>query len=325
MEVWLKMKITDLAIIFILITIPFLITTKIKRDYLHKASEQSILYNRMLDTAIEDAISVYKNDDAIEPDLAKEIFFKTLSVNFEMPDNATSRARLSRYVPAMVSIEKDGFSVLAQKEFTNDNGLKERQLIWQPKEPYAYEKGNYIYRFYLDNRLEIYTKNLNQLYKGSYRSLKDNELLADTILMNEEEYKVIKNRVIIDKIQKELNHHINAYNDFSKTFGIKYEFFLPTIKKGDWENTISDVSLLVFFQGLPIGSQGNYYNNYAVGGSRIIKSKNYYVIKNMDTGKEEYHNQSCEVLKNNPSANHKIFRRKIDAAKDGAFPCTICQ
>lgn len=319
------MKITDLAIIFILITIPFLLTTKIKRDYLHNASEQSILYNRILDTAIEDAIGIYDNDESIDPDLAREVFFKTLKVNFEMPDTSSSTSQLSKYVPAMVSIEKDGFSVLAQDEYINTDGYKERRLLWQPKEPYSYHEGNYIYRFYLDDHLEIYNVDLSRFYKGSYQSLKDNAALADTILMEEEKYNIIKDREIINRIQRELNYHINAYNSFSKKFGISYKFFLPTIEKDDWENSIADVSLMVFFQGLPIGSKGNYYNNYAVGGSRLIKSKTYYVIKNIDMGKEEYHNKSCEVLKNNPSDNHKVFRRKFDAAKYGAFPCNICQ
>jgi hypothetical protein len=283
------------------------------------------LYNRILDAAIEDAISVYKNDEGIDPDFAKEIFFKTLKVNFEMPDTFLSTTQLSRYVPAMVSIEQDGFSVLAQTEFTNGNGMKERQLIWQPKEPYTYQKGDYIYRFYLDDRLEIYTRDLSQFYKGSYESLKEKEDLTDSILSNEEEYNAIKNRVIIDKIQKALNHHINAYNDFSKTFGINYEFFLPTINKGDWENSISDVSLLVFFQGLPIGSRGNYYNNYAVGGSRIIKSKLYYVTEDLVSRKREYHEEYCQILENNNSSTLEIFKSKFDAAKTGAFPCSNCR
>lgn len=319
------MKITDLAIIFILITVPFLLTTKIKRDYLHHASEQSILYNRILDTAVEDAIGVYASDESIDPDLAREIFFKTLKVNFEMPDTTDNTKILSKYVPAMVSIEKDGFSVLAQEEYVNTEGYKERQLIWQPKEPYSYCEGNYIYRFYLDDHLEIYSRDLSRFYKGSYQSLKNNNALNDTILIDEEKYNAIKNREIIKKIQNELNHHINAYNSFSKKFGISYEFFLPTIKKDDWDNSISDVSLLVFFQGLPIGSKGNYYNNYAVGGSRLIKSKVYYVIEDSMTGRKTYHRERCEMIKENNLVNYEVFRKKINAAKVGIFPCNICE
>jgi len=319
------MKITDLAIIFILITVPFLLTTKIKRDYLHYASEQKIIYNRILDTAIDDAIGVYKTDEKINHKLVKETFFKTLKVNFQMPDNELSTAQLSKYIPAMVSIEKDGFTILAQDEYINGNGYKERRLVWQPKVPYSYHKGDYIYRFYLDDHLEIYRTDLNRFYKGSYQSLKNNVALADTILLDKKKYNTIKNREIIDRIQRELNHHMNAYNSFSKTFGISYEFFLPTIEKDDWENTISDVSLLVFFQGLPIGSKGNYYNNYAIGGSRLIKSKTYYVLEDLVTGRREYHDNSCEIIQNDLSLSFEIYKSKFDAAKSGAFPCRECQ
>lgn len=319
------MKITDLAIIFILITIPFLLTTKIKRDYLHHASEQSILYNRILDTAIEDAISVYGSDDTVNKDLAKEIFFKTLKVNFEMPDTVLSTTQLSKYIPAMVSIEKDGFSVLSQDEYTNENGYKERRLIWQPKIPYSYKKDDYIYRFFLDDHLEIYSTDLNRFYKGSYQSLKSNTELSDSILLDVEKYNDIKDREIIGKIEKELTVHMNAYNRFAQNFGISYEFYLPTISKDDWHNSISDVSLLVFFQGFPLGSRGNYYNNYAVGGSRIIKSTNYYVVEDLVTGRKTYHEKSCEIIESNFTANYEIFRTKFDAAKAGAFPCDLCE
>ncbi len=319
------MKTTDLAIIFILITIPFLLTTKIKRDYIHHASEQSILYNRILDTAVEDAIGVYTSNERIDPDLAKETFFKTLKVNFEMPDTTSSTTQLSKYIPAMVSIEKDGFSVLAQDEYTNGDGYKERRLVWQPKIPYTYQAGNYIYRFFLDDHLEIYKTDLSQFYKGSYESLKNNEALIDTILIDQEKYERIKKREMILKIQRELNYHINDYNDFAKTFGISYEFFLPVIAKDDWENSIADVSLLVFFQGLPIGSRGNYYNNYAFAGSRLIKSKAYYVIEDPLTNRREYHQKSCEIVENNSLASYEIFKSKFDAAKSGAFPCEVCQ
>lgn len=319
------MKITDLAIIFILITIPFLLTTKIKRDYVHYASEQSILYNRILDTATEDAIASYSSDENVDPNLAKATFFKTLKVNFEMSDTVLSTAQLSKYIPAMVSIEKDGFSVLAQDEFINAMGYKERRLVWQPKIPYSYHEGAYIYRFFLDDQLEIYRSNLSEFYKGSYQSLKNNAALVDTLLSDEEKYSKIKKREIILKIQRELTHHMNDYNNFAKTFGISYEFYLPTIDKDDWENSISDVSLLVFFQGLPIGNRGNYYNNYAIGGSRIIKSKVSYVIEDLVTKRREYHDDSCSIIVNEASLSYEIFKTKLDAAKSGAFPCDICE
>jgi hypothetical protein len=319
------MKITDLAIIFILITIPFLLTTKIKRDYLHHASEQNILYNRILDTAIEDAISVYGSDGTVHKALAEEIFFKTLKVNFEMTDTVLSTTQLSKYIPAMVSIEKDGFSVLSQNEYLNENGYKERRLIWQPKIPYSYKKDDYMYQFFLDDHLEVYSTDLNRFYKGSYQSLKSNTELGDSILLDEEKYNDIKSREIIGNIQKELTLQVNAYNRFAKNFGISYEFYLPTISKDDWDNSISDVSLLVFFQGLPLGSRGNYYNNYSIGGSRLIKSKNYYVVEDLVTGKKTYHEETCDIIESNILTSDQIFRTKHDAAKAGAFPCDLCE
>lgn len=319
------MKTTDLAIIFILITIPFLIITKIKRDYIHYASEQHIIYNRILDTAIEDAITTYKSDQGINREKAVEIFFKTLKVNFELSDTKLNTIELSQYVPTMVSIEKDGFCILSQKVFINEDGFKERRLTWNPKKPYSYQKDDYIYRFFLDNQLEIYHRDLNKFYKGSFESLRNNDDLNQTILDDEEVYLNIKNTQIINQIQRDLNYHINEYNDFSKVFGVTYEFFLPTISNDDWSNSISDVSLLVFFQGIPIGSHGNYYNNYAISGSRLVKKKKYYVIESNLSNKKEYHEINCNLLNETILINSELYESKFEAANSGAFPCNHCQ
>jgi len=319
------MKITDLAIVFILITIPFLLVTKINREYLYYASEQQILYNRILDAATEDAIGTYESDEMIDKEKAEEIFFKTLKVNFEMSDTSLSTLQLSKYVPAMVSIEKDGFSILSQEEFINEAGYKERRMLWNPKNTYTYQEGSYIYRFFLADHLEIYNTNLSKFYKGSFERLKNNADLKETILEDKERYKRIKNNQIITQIQRALNYHINEYNDLSKTFGISYEFFLPRLSKGDWSNSISDVSLLVFFQGIPIGSRGNYYNNYAISGSRLIKSKHYYVIEEPLTHRKEYHSPGCDVLESNALMDRELFTSKFEAAETGAFPCKECQ
>ena len=225
----------------------------------------------------------------------------------------------------MISIENDGFSVLAQSEYINERGNRERKLIWQPKETYSYKKDNFIYRFYLDDQLEVYSKDLNQFFKGSYQSLKSNAALVDSILADEVMFKDIKNREIITKITKVLDYHINEYNRFAQYFGINYEFYLPSITKEDWDNSISDVSLLVFFQGLPLGNRGNIYNNYAFAGSRLIKSKIYYVVEDSITGRKTYHNERCEVIESNLSTDYEIFRKKFNAAKVGIFPCNLCE
>ena len=49
------MKITDIAIIFILITLPFLLLFRIKSDNLQSVEFQSIVLNKYIDTAVEDA------------------------------------------------------------------------------------------------------------------------------------------------------------------------------------------------------------------------------------------------------------------------------
>lgn len=321
------MKITDLAIVFILFIIPYLLLTEIKADNLDYVSYKQVELNRIFDAAIEDgASSIYENNK-INKNRAVDIFFKTLFVNFKVSDDIYLKANLINYIPAIVIIENDGFEILSHKEINNS----ETKMIWNPKVFYSYSDNKFIYQFYLDNKLSIYEKATKKIYKGSYDYIKEVVNITNSILENEDEYNIIKQREIIKLLQKEINYKINKHNDIVKNLGIDYEFSLPSISNDDWTNSINDIGMMVFFQGMPIGTLGNRYSNFIVGGSKVLKSRKYYVVTDKNTNRKEYHIEGCSILENakiDIKLNSETTIYKIDeystrhnAAKDGAFPC----
>ncbi|MBR3280394.1 MAG: hypothetical protein IKI57_00925 [Clostridia bacterium] len=106
----------------------------------------------------------------------------------------------------------------------------------------------------------------------------------------------LRRKTIIDTITKTLKYEFNEHNNYAKKLGVTYNFVLPAIGSDQWNNTIDDVSVLSFIQGLPIGVD-QYYNNYSLGGARLVQSQNIF----------------CEEVINAPSdyggGNHKVYHR----------------
>ena len=101
-----------------------------------------------------------------------------------------------------------------------------------------------------------------------------------------------KKEVMKDSINKNLNSAIYSYNRNGR-----YDFKLPILTDGDWEQIFSNISLITFFQGVPIGLK--YYNNYAIATSTTNRE---YVDPNeiffTGTDDKKYHQVYCKECKN---------------------------
>ena len=68
-----------------------------------------------------------------------------------------------------------------------------------------------------------------------------------------------KKQIMKDHITTNLNLSISNYGRGT------YQFKMPVLTDSDWEQVFSNISLITFFQGIPIGLK--YYNNYAIATS----------------------------------------------------------
>lgn len=128
-----------------------------------------------------------------------------------------------------------------------------------------------------------------------------------------------KNQEIINNINTNLNLSMSNY-----TANSKIDYKLPELTDEDWEQALSNISMITFFQGAKIGLKT--YNNYVVVSST---QNNEYVSENslyyMDSDDEYYHRYGCSLAQSNigldgvyRSTDFKIksYTYKIDGADD---------
>lgn len=104
-----------------------------------------------------------------------------------------------------------------------------------------------------------------------------------------------------------------AIDTFFRTLYLS-NFKMPLIPEEEWVNTINDVGIFAFIQGIPVGDQ--IYNNYAFGGGRLVKKSSIHGGVDPATGNKYYYQSRCTV----PYQPAEIFDHKKDAARSGYFP-----
>ena len=109
--------------------------------------------------------------------------------------------------------------------------------------------------------------------------------------INTEEILEQGTQAIIDNINNNLNLSLSNY---SANSGIDYK--LPELTDMDWEQALSNVSMIAFFQGKRIGLKT--YNNYAVVTSNnnnefVAEDSLYYI-----TQEPYYHRYNCKAIEN---------------------------
>lgn len=137
------------------------------------------------------------------------------------------------------------------------------------------------------------------------------EMPAIFILNNKDTFERIRKQVIVSVIQDQFAYYINQHNTYTRELGITYKFSLPLISKEDWYNTVDDVGILAFVQGLQF-SRGDYmYNGHAFVGTRLLKKQRIYGAE-VDH-KKVYYNSSCKF----DYEATEIFNSRKEAAKNG--------
>lgn len=318
------MKITNLVIIFLIIVLPFNLVTYLKSGDMKASSIRNIELNRIIDTAIEDGTSALvemstNNKIIINKEKAVQTFFNSLYINFDVLGNSVLQRKINGYVPAIVIIDYDGYYVLSQDSYTKSDGYKEIKHVWKPKKMFSYTSGDYVFSFTLDNYVTVYDSIKKQFFQGDYHDLKSE--VSSNIIQDDSLFEQVRRRIIVENIKNDLNYYINKHNEIAVKYGITYHFSLPTIKNEDWYKTISDIGMLVFFQGLQVNTSGERFNTFALGGARIIQAQKYYVDTDPVTGIKRYHKEDCPLL----TSKDTVFYSRKESAKNGYLPCKVCK
>lgn len=332
------MKLTSLAIIFIIIISPFLFISAQESKVALQDQRLRYYYDNVIDNAIQDAALIlseeggdftYSDNIGIfdTKELAAQGFFDSLYHAFDVSGSPSSKARVNACVPLLVFLEKDGFLLYALDSYKNAYGQNEVKHIWFPMQQYISEPlfGRYIVRYTLSNEVYIYDSTDQILYQGDYLDYCDKiSFFNDSQLFENLRIAAVKN-----SIQEKVKDYMNQYNKWSagRSLSVKLEF--PSIDDADWIRALTDEGILVFAQGFPI-ARGKSYQHYALGGARVIRRAP--LVGYTYDGNLYYCNTNCGYYENSilnePSFNPDAtihFTDAYEAAGNGYFPCPYCR
>ena len=317
------MKITNLALFFIIIVCCFMVQSDVKADNLQAVTNKQILYKQGLDNAVDDAVmSLVEVDSSRQLVINKECcvnnFYQSLYSSFGIRTDKKLQEQLKAYIPVILIIDEDGYYI-RYNDLNVVNGDKIVHQNWTEKRPYAYEDNDLIYSFTLSDYVKLYDKNTKELREGKYQDLAANYPEKD-ILVDPARFDEVRRNTIVNSIIDDMKYYINRYNRIAQHYGISYNFALPYIQQEDWYRTINDVGMMVIFQGYPYGGYTrDTFNQYSFAGARIRKTNCYYIAVGTH-GKTYYHKDDCGLV---TDMSFPYYSKK-ECALEGAWPCPEC-
>lgn len=283
------MKITDLAIVFTAVFFPMFIILGMRAESLEDVRYVEMKYSAALRTAVQDGGMMLNDNETqdkesaydslkfmrVDKERALESFSHTLYINMGIADDPAAQTALWWYIPAIVVLDYDGYYMYVSQTFTNAYGEELMEHRWTPKIPYAWNdgRGNSI-QFTLDSFVQVYESGGgSSIWHSGFRE----DLTGRTgvaLLEDKDMFEQVRRITIVNTVQDHLASYIQRHNQVALRNGVSYTFALPLISQEEWVNTIDDIGMMAFIQGIPLGDQ--YYNNYALGGGRLVKAPVYF-------------------------------------------------
>ncbi|RUT35940.1 hypothetical protein EJP77_02775 [Paenibacillus zeisoli] len=326
------MKITDLAVLFVLIVGPFLWVSSVHSQERLEAQRLSSRYTSALRAAVQDGGSQLNDNELqqYEAGYASDKYFRanrdqaldsllhTLYLNFGIGEDAAAQRTFMNYIPAVVVMDYDGYYIYHSSEYTGEHNEPLADYRWSVKKPYADadKQGNVIH-FTLDHYVSVYDSAAGKWMSGALEEIARSSSVS--VLDHEDVYEATRRTVIVQSIEDDLANTINSHNLYAARHGITYQFTLPTISEEDWNNTLNDIGILVFLQGIPVGDE--YYNNYALGGGRLVKRSVIHGGIDQATGIKYYYRASCD----SGYKLEEVFTSEREAAAKGYFESRVCR
>lgn len=318
------MRITDLAILFTAIFFPFFLLLSIHADQMKDTSFMEMKYSAGLRAAVQDGGEMLNVNESqlqeagyesfkrfrADKERAMDTFSKTMYINMGIQDDLQAQAALWWYIPAVAVVDYDGYYIYAMQSFAGSDGEESFRHVWSPKIPYAYTDGEgSSIHFTLDNQVEVYDGSSRLWYSGLQTELTGKTGVS--LLDKSENFEEIRRITIVNAIQDDLAYYIQRHNIMSARNGVSYTFTLPVITHEEWINTIDDIGLMAFVQGIPMGDRT--YNNYALGGGRLVKTPVYYGGVEAGTGNRYFYRNNCAF----PYHVEETFSSRKEAAAAG--------
>lgn len=161
------MKITDYALIFIAVTLPFILIAYINIALTIRTYQQEMYYQKVIDAAVEDSLSEMKriesdeitndfgysgnvdNKVSINASVGVSTFFDSLYNSLDLYGDKTAQEKVQLYVPVIAIVDYNGVYISSIEKFT-EGGQTVLKHVLKPKRYFAFE-----YAIYDDDRICI--------------------------------------------------------------------------------------------------------------------------------------------------------------------------
>lgn len=335
------MKLHHFAFVFVIIMIATIVITDIRSNELEALFDNKQQIDRNIDTAIDDcAIRLAEVDGnnhiIVNKDAAINSFFLSLYSAFGVMSDKAMQEKLNLYVPVITVTMEDGYYIFYSDRYEGEDGNSYIAKRWSEKKPYYYEDEDFVYGFTLGDIVNIYDKNgfidgkattytldfHDFIIKSEYAAFRS--LRPNSILLNEENFELVRKATIIDCIEESMAHYTSNHNQIAQQYGISYSFALPVIRKDEWAPFLDDVSIFIVFQGYPYeNGRGETYNRFASAGAKVSKNDVYYIEQK--GWYLIYHKMACPQLDKDCSiVLDEVMYEEKECIKKGSYACPSC-
>lgn len=283
-------------------------------------SENIAVKNNSGEIEVKEYMYIYNsnNDKRYYDDTEEKFFIVNKNYNKVYLPDVDAGNSLAEYKKLLVKKDNNSYEEIYQLLNKNDNNNwysidsdGKYQLLYQYTQNHYYtsvatgEEIRIIINKYEDtSSINYYVENyyFSKWLKGNFS---ENEI--DEILNN-------KTQNIIRNINQNLNLSISNYSANSKV-----DYKMPELTDEEWEQALSNISIIAFFQGTKVGLKT--YNNYAIATSaennEYISSESLYFLdidpENVDN--KYYHRYGCSAIEN-ISKEYKNTEFKIQSYTD---------
>lgn len=318
------MNIIKFAVIFTLISLPFYFITDYRVQSMLLDENIKEQYETIINNAIEDGTLALRlfTKESIDQTHKKQLnldqkevlnaFLASYHYGFKAISKE-DKQKVNQYILGIVIIDYNGYYIYGTKEVVAENGSTYYKQVLSEKIPFVYETNDNVLFMTLDNYITVINKNTWNIEEGY---IEDILVLPEDIEISgyNDFRKVMIGRNIENALQKTVKYH----NKNTKIQGISYEFYLP-IADNDFDNIpISDVGLLVFIQGQPIGNKG-YLEMSSLNQGSVLSRVEIVGYKDINTNSLYYCIPSC--VHEQTDTKMKVFQSTESAAKEGYYPC----
>lgn len=321
------MKITDFSLIFVGVMLPIIIIIYVNVSFNIKAQEQEMYYQKIINSAIEDAANQMKEVENVDPgidygysgtsdkkvsvnaSLGVDTFLNSLYNNFNIKGNEAAQRYLQLFIPAIAVIDYNGVQI-SSVENTIENGTNVTKHTLKPKRYYSYSysilnNGSIVEGINkAANSIHIieFTMDDYVTHRGAYKYLgaftdipvksfyisdlaNNKDLIGGSVGNLSDVVDLLKQKrkeTISKVVTEEMAYAVNSNNAYARSAGITYNFVFPTTTQDEMYETIENVGIIAFVQGISIGNK--YLNTKAYGVSKLdLATRYYFSIPNIDS------------------------------------------